>query len=659
MSLPDHRCTARLVRPPLACLLALALTACVVLFLPTAASASVVTTASASICQRPLAVGNALFSAAIVPAPVFQAELTSSDAATYDNLGYAVALSGDTALVGDPYKTVGDQGHVGAVYVYTWSGTSWSQQAELTDPDAAGGDYFGASVALSGDTALVGAWGATVNGQGSAGKAYIFTRSGGSWTQQAVLNDPDTTYEDYFGTSVALAGDTALIGAPSTTVGGQNYAGVVYIYIGSGGSWTQQAVLHDPDAANGDNFGTSLALSGNTALVGDPNKTVGEESAGAAYVYTGSGASWTQEAELSASDASGADHFGASVALAGNTALIGAFDKTVAGQNYAGAAYIYGRSGASWTQQAELSDPDAASGDNFGSSVALAGNTALVGAPEKTVGGVLQCGAAYVYSHTGASWPQQAELSDPNAGDGDYFGSSVALYAYRDTALVGAWGKTANGVDGSGAAEVYALPDSDDSLSSLTVSAGSLSPSFAAGTLTYADSVANSVSAISLTPVTNESHASYVIQVGGVAVSNPIALSAGANVIDVVVTAQSGASETYSVTVTRAGSLSSPTLTLKLSGLTSGAMKHGKSLTAKGAVTPTSLAGGTVTLTVQRKQGSKWLTATSLTCTISPGGTYSRIYKPATKGSYRIMAAIAAAATNTAASTAWQTFTVK
>ena len=311
--------------------------------------------------------GNALFNAAIVPPPVFQAELTSSDAATYDNLGYAVALSGDTALVGDPYKTVGDQGHVGAVYVYTWSGTSWSQQAELSDPDAAGSDYFGASVALSGDTALIGAWGATVNGQGSAGKAYIFTRSGGSWSQPTVLSDPDTTYENYFGTSVALSGDTALIGAPSTTVGGQDYAGVVYIYTLSGGSWSQQTVLHDPNPANGDNFGTSLALSGNTALVGDPNKTVGPESAGAAYVYTGSGASWTQQAQLSASDPSGADHFGASVALSGNTALVGAFDKTVAGQNYAGAAYIYGRSGANWTQQAELSDPDAASGDTFGS----------------------------------------------------------------------------------------------------------------------------------------------------------------------------------------------------------------------------------------------------------------------------------------------------
>ena len=199
----------------------------------------------------------------------------------------------------------------------------------------------------------------------------------------------------------------------------------------------------------------------------------------------------------------------------------------------------------------------------------------------------------------------------------------------------------------------------DDSLKSLTVSAGSLSPSFSSGTLSYSDSVANSVASITVSATTNDAKASYVLQVFGSPASNPIELSLGANVIKVLVSAQSGASKTYSLTVTRAAALITPHLTLKLSGLISGALKLGKRLTAKGSVMPTSLAGAKVTLAVQRKVGGKWRKVISVAHTVAASGAYGWKYKPAKKGSYRIRATIAKTAANTAAATKWNTFKVK
>ena len=201
-------------------------------------------------------------------------------------------------------------------------------------------------------------------------------------------------------------------------------------------------------------------------------------------------------------------------------------------------------------------------------------------------------------------------------------------------------------------------PSSDDTLSALTVSAGSLSPAFAAGTLSYADSVANSVESITVSPTTNDSNASYVLQVGGSPVTNPIALSVGADTIDVVVSAQDGVtSQTYSLKVTRA--LLTPKLTLKLSGLTSGVLKLGKRVMAKGTVRPIGLAGDKVTLVVQRKHDGTWHRVTSMARTISTKGTFSGTYRPAKRGTYRVKATIAKTSTNTAATTRWLGFQSK
>ncbi len=205
----------------------------------------------------------------------------------------------------------------------------------------------------------------------------------------------------------------------------------------------------------------------------------------------------------------------------------------------------------------------------------------------------------------------------------------------------------------------FTVLSNDDTLSALTVSAGTLSSDFSPTNYSYLDSVANSVESITVTPTTDNAEASYVLKVGGTTVSNPIALSVGATTIEVVVSAQNGDQQSYAVKVTRAAPLVTPRLTLRLSGLTSGALKLGKRLTAKGTVSPASLSGNKVVLTLQRKQGSTWVKVTTLTRTINSSGVYSGNYKPAKRGSYRMEATVLKTAANTAVTTAWRTFKVK
>jgi FG-GAP repeat len=385
-----------------------------------------------------------------------QAEFTDPHANNLEDFGCSVAVSGNTALVGADGKTFGGHSFSGAVYVFVRSGSTWAQQAVLTAADAADVDGFGLSVALSGDTALIGAPFKAVGGRNDAGAAYVFTRSGTHWTQQAKLTVAGAARKGWFGYSVALSGKRALVGAVHAAAGGHKHTGAAYVFTRSGTTWFLQAKLSAADAGHQDEFGVSVALAGKTALVGADWKDVGGKyHSGAAYVFTRSGKRWSQRTRLTAAHPAPHGFFGGSVALAGDTALIGARFATVGGQSCAGAAYVFARSRATWSQQARLTAADAAAYDSFGLSVALSGDTALVGALWKTVGGHSSAGAAYVFARWGTSWSQQAKLTAADAAQNDSFGYSVALAG--TTALVGADAKAIGGHRAAGAAYVYAL----------------------------------------------------------------------------------------------------------------------------------------------------------------------------------------------------------
>ena len=382
-------------------------------------------------------------------------KLLASHGAANDRFGFSVALSGETALVG-AYLDDDNGTSSGSAYVFKRDGSgSWSEQAKLLAGDRASGDAFGYAVALSGDTALVGAYSDDDNGSNS-GSAYVFTRDGGgSWGEQAKLVAGDGTSGDWFGYSVALSGDTALVGAYLDDDNGTT-SGSAYVFTrDGGGSWSEQAKLLAGDGAPGDLFGHAVALSGDTALVGAEQDDDNGTNSGSAYVLTRDGVEgWNEQEKLlgRANDSSGLDSFGRSVALSGDTALVGASGDDDNGTN-SGSAYVFTRDGAGvWSQQVKLLASDGAANDLFGFSVALSGDTALVGAYLDNDNGTTS-GSAYVFKRDGGgSWSEQAKLVAGDGGTFDFFGYSVALS--NDTALVGAQGDDDNG-SSSGSAYVF------------------------------------------------------------------------------------------------------------------------------------------------------------------------------------------------------------
>ena len=371
-----------------------------------------------------------------------QAELTGQNGTENDAFGFAVALSGNTALVGAPSKTVNGLSQAGAAYVFVRSGTTWTQQAELTASDAATSDQFGYSVALSGDTALVGADLKAVGAKARAGAAYVFVRSGTTWTQQAELPAPSPTTGGHFGWAVSLSGDTALIGAPGQTVRGLADVGAAYVFTRADTSWTRQADLapYDNPPGDGVSFGASLALSGDTALIGAPAlHTAKNQMMGGAYVFVGSGATWSRQALLRNPHPATDGGFANAVALDGNKAVIGVPDGAVGAYSDAGVAYVLVRSGTHWSRQARLSDPHPTQYDSFGGAVALSRNRVLIGAKLQSFGRHYSVGAGYLFVHSQGRWSLQPPLRDLDQSAGGGYGRSVALSG--DTSLAGAVGK--------------------------------------------------------------------------------------------------------------------------------------------------------------------------------------------------------------------------
>ena len=390
-----------------------------------------------------------------------EARMKASDAATDDSFGTSVAISGDTAVVGAPDKVLGGVDEAGAAYVFTRSGAGWAQRAELTVPaaDRMALDRYGTSVAISGDTILVGCYFKSYYGMEGAGAVYVYTGSGATWTLQDTLKAGTMGAHDQFGWSVALSGDTALVGDLRQTVGGASYSGSAYVFTRSGAVWTQQQMLSASDAAADDRFGFSVALDGDTALVGADKKTVGaNDYAGSVYVFTRAGSAWSEQTQLAPSDSAANRHFGDVVALSGDTALVGRFygrEQDMHGIQEAGAAYVFTGSGASWAQQAELVSADVVAGDLFGTAVALEGDRAVVGAAMKITKGPSGAGAAYVFDRSGTTWSQVARVLASDQNSYDVFGVSVGLSGAR--LLVGAPGKTVGTRGGAGAAYVELL----------------------------------------------------------------------------------------------------------------------------------------------------------------------------------------------------------
>ncbi len=440
-----------------------------------------------------------------------------------DNFGWSVASSGDTMVIGAPGEDSnatsvnGNQTNnsaldSGAAYVFVRDGTNWVQQAYLKASNTGANDFFGISVAISGHTIVVGAYGEDSNATGvngnqtnnsatDSGAAYVFVREGTNWSQQAYLKASNTGPIDWFGRHVALSGDTVVVCAlfedsNATGVNGNQTnnsttdSGAAYVFVRGGTNWSQQAYLKasntggpSPGDSFGDKFGGSVGISGDTIVVGayeeDSNadgvngnqSNNSDHQAGAAYVFVRNGTNWSQEAYLKASNSGAGDEFGYRVAISGDTIVVGADGESskATGVNgdeidnsalYAGAAYVFVRNGTNWSQQAYLKASNTDVDDNFGASVAIIGDTVVVGAKneaskatgvngDQSDNSASIAGAAYVFVRSATNWSQQAYLKPSNTRTYGEFGISLAVSG--DTVVVGADGDFSNatGVNGN------------------------------------------------------------------------------------------------------------------------------------------------------------------------------------------------------------------
>jgi hypothetical protein len=379
--------------------------------------------------------------------PQSESKLIASDGAPYDWFGCSVALSGDVALVGS-HRDDDDGENSGSAYVFERTRGVWTEVAKLTAIDAALRDHFGCSVALSGGRALVGAYGDDDNGSYS-GSAYIFEKIDDAWIQTAKLTASDGAARDYFGREVALSGDVALVAAHCHDDNGTD-SGSAYIFEKQGDVWVQTAKLTGGDGAANDEFGYCVSIGADAAVVGVPYDNDNGVDSGSAYIFEKIDRGWIQTAKLTASDGVTDDYFGYSVAISVDTALIGAYGHDENGSK-SGAAYVFEKTDGVWVETAKLTPGDGGAGDLFGRSVTLDADVALIGGDSDDDNGV-DSGSAYIFEKIGAGWAQGVKLSASDGAAGDYLGCSVALWGHA--ALVGAICDDDNGTD-SGSAYVF------------------------------------------------------------------------------------------------------------------------------------------------------------------------------------------------------------
>ncbi len=439
-----------------------------------------------------------------------------------DVFGSAIAASGRFAAVatvsedssGTGVNSTPDEAapESGAVYLYERIDGVWSFHSFLKASNTDAGDAFGAEVVIDGDLLAISATGESSNATGingdeanndamNSGAVYIFRLEGDTWVQEAYLKASNSDTNDRFGTALALDGDTLVVGAPDDE-GANTETGSAYVFVRSAGVWTEQARLNAAIWGNRDDFGTAVAIDGDTIVVGAPNEdgsatgvngAVNNDgnNAGAAYVFTRSGATWSETAYLKASNTDPEDRFGSAVTISGNTIAVGSVHErgSIGGINpvsnndilRTGAVYVFVEKGAGWEPEATIKAAYPTLNDEFGNQVELSGDLLVVASykesgassgidGDETTDGSASSGAVYLFTREGSTWTQDRYLKASNAGSGDQFGGAIAIHSEDagDLLIVGAGNEDGSspGINGednnlwgnAGAAYAFSIP---------------------------------------------------------------------------------------------------------------------------------------------------------------------------------------------------------
>ncbi|KAJ5076250.1 hypothetical protein M0811_06529 [Anaeramoeba ignava] len=371
---------------------------------------------------------------------VEEGTIITTNGQSQDNFGFSVKISEDTIVSGAPQATIANKSGQGAVYIFQNNGTNWNQMQILTASDGKAGDNFGNSLAIQDSILVIGAYYSNVSTNHSQGKVYVFQNNGTNWIESQILTASDGSSGDWFGKSVAINGNYIAIGAQNanTSANGVNQ-GKAYVFQNNGTNWNQMEILTASDGASGDWFGTSIGANGNYIVISSVRANVSNNTQqGKVYVFTNNGTNWIESEILTASDGASGDAFGSSIAILANDIIIGSPKAEVGTNADQGKAYYYQNNGSSWVQKSILVGTNGAKGDNFGASVDVSSEYLIVGGPRAAVDGKTDQGKAWMFSKQGGDWTSDGEVVSRDGQAHDNFGSSVSISVNRSA--VGAFG---------------------------------------------------------------------------------------------------------------------------------------------------------------------------------------------------------------------------
>jgi hypothetical protein len=347
----------------------------------------------------------------------------------HDRFGHSVDVSGDKAIVGANLVDAGLKTDQGRAYILEREGTNWDKKQDINPSDGDSDDGFGGDVSLSGNWAIIGAHKKDIGGNVDQGSAYIFHYNGSIWTEHTILSASDANADDFFGCSVSIYGNWAIVGALQKEGGGR-----AYLYFYNGVTWSQKHILFASDGGGVfDHFGSNVAINGDYAIIGAHGK-------GQAYIWHRySGELWNEQDILAPSDGVSTDWFGISVAISDTWSAVGTSNKEVSNNEDQGQVYVFNRNGSVWSETSILTASDGSAGDYFGRNMDISRNYLVIGAAHKDVGSITAQGKAYIYNGSGSVWSEEGIIIASDGQLHDFFGSSVAISG--DWIVVGATGK--------------------------------------------------------------------------------------------------------------------------------------------------------------------------------------------------------------------------
>lgn len=390
----------------------------------------------------------------IAVSPEESAKLSAPDGAEWDRFGNAVALDGDTAIVGSFRDKNSNGEYAGAVYVFELQNGAWEMTTKLTAQDRKKNASFGERVALSGDRAIVSAPTEPHSDTQARGAAYIYHRSGGEWQLEADLRPVARVEDNHFGSAVAIDDDLALVGDKGGPTDAGEQTGVMYAFSRSSGDWQREDVFWPDNDSVDQQFGSAISLDGDNALIGaHETEVAGQNRAGVAYVFSRTDDGWQQESTLVADDVNRVDQFGSALSLAGETAVISSptDEDPYADDLPVGSAYVFSRTGDGWQQQTKLMG-DEGQTHVFGSAVRLRENITFIGAAGDEANGE-NAGAVFVFTKSSDGWQRETKVLPEDGDSEDLFGNAIDV-AER-TLLVGATKDEQPNGKLSGSAYVY------------------------------------------------------------------------------------------------------------------------------------------------------------------------------------------------------------